>query len=77
MARATIDRFEGEKAILLLDGREEVRPRASLPPDAREGDVVELDALEVDRSATEELRERVREARRRAFTGRKLPPGEL
>lgn len=77
MARATIDRFEGEHAILLLDGREEVRPRASLPPDAREGDVIDLDSLEVDRSATEVLRERVRDVRRRAFAGRKLPPGEL
>ncbi|MBI3180957.1 MAG: DUF3006 domain-containing protein [Myxococcales bacterium] len=77
MRRAIIDRFEEERAVLTVDGRQEVLPRATLPPGAEEGDVLDLDAMEVDRAATEELRSKVRAERARAFQGKKLPPGEL
>jgi Protein of unknown function (DUF3006) len=75
--RATIDRIEGDVAVLVRDGREEHWPRADLPEGASEGDVVDLDARCVDREATERLRDEVREARARAMAGRKPPPGSF
>lgn len=48
-----IDRFEGNKAVLLL-GDEEVQviwPRESLPDEAKEGDIVTIE-LQVDHEAT-------------------------
>jgi hypothetical protein len=74
MTKATLDRFEDELAVLIVDGREVTRPRAKLPPEAREGDVLDLDTLVVDREATEALRAQVREARQRAKRGKKPPP---
>lgn len=73
-ARATIDRFEDEVAVLVVDGREVTRPRATLPKDAREGDVINLETLTVDTEATETLRREVREARERAMKGKPPPP---
>jgi hypothetical protein len=63
--RASIDRFEGDRVILVVEGREEARARAEVPPDAREGDVVDLDAMKVDREATEALKREVSDARAR------------
>ncbi len=41
--RATIDRFEGEKAILILeDGQKLVVAKESLAPNAKEGDMVDF-----------------------------------
>ena len=76
-AHASIDRLEGEVAVLLVDGEERHVPRARLPADAREGDVVDLDSLQVDREATEALREEVRVARARAQKGKPPPPGSF
>ena len=69
----SIDRLEGEVAVLLVDGEERHVPRAQLPEDAREGDVVDLATLRVDAAATGALREEVRAARARAQKGK--PPG--
>lgn len=52
-----IDRFEGNKAVLLL-GDEEVQviwPRESLPGEAKEGDIVTIE-LQVDHEATSAAR---------------------
>lgn len=72
--RATIDRFEDDVAVLVVDGREVTRPRATLPKDAREGDVLHLETLTVDPEATEKLRREVQEARERAMRNKPPPP---
>jgi hypothetical protein len=74
MSKVTLDRFEGELAVLLVEGREVVRPRRELPPEAREGDVLAPETLAVDTEATERLRAEVRQARKRASAGKKKPP---
>jgi hypothetical protein len=77
MTKATLDRFEDELAVLIVDGREVTRPRADLPREAREGDVLDLDTLKVDPAATERLRAEVRRARRRAMKKKTPPPGDF
>ena len=76
-AHASIDRLEGEVAVLLVDGEERHVPRAKLPEDAREGDVVDVDSLKVDAEATEALREEVRAARANAKKGKATPKGSF
>ena len=51
--QAVIDRFESNKAVLLL-GEEEIQatwPRASLPVEAKEGDFLQID-IQIDVEAT-------------------------
>jgi hypothetical protein len=57
--KAVLDRFEGELAVFEVRGRERQVPRSHLPPEAREGDVVDLKTYQVDRVATERARARV------------------
>ncbi len=76
MPKATVDRFEEDLAVLIVDGRQVTRPRAELPAEAREGDVIDLDTGKVDSEATETLREQVRQARRRVQK-KKAPPGSF
>lgn len=76
MAHGTIDRFEGALAVLEVDGAEQTRPRSALPPDAREGDVIDLSTLTVDREATERLR-RETEAANALSQGKTQPPGNF
>jgi hypothetical protein len=76
MPKATVDRFEEELAVLIVEGQQVTRPRAQLPAEAREGDVIDLDTGKVDVEATEALREQVREARRRAKK-KQAPPGNF
>lgn len=64
--KAVIDRFEGEWAVLEVDGRQEKRKRKDLDPNAREGDVIDLDTGKVDFIATEKLRLEVKAARDKA-----------
>ncbi len=64
--KATIDRFEGDVAVLLTEAGVVHLLRGRLSPDAREGDVIDLDTGEVDRAATEQLRAEIRAARERA-----------
>jgi hypothetical protein len=71
--RASLDRVEEGLAVLLLREDESVRftiPRSLLPPDAREGDTLEI-VIRRDVAATEEARRRVAEriARLRAKGG--------
>ncbi|WNZ60454.1 DUF3006 domain-containing protein [Myxococcus sp. MxC21-1] len=72
--RATLDRIEDDIAVLVVEGRELTRPLSELPAGIREGDVLDLDTLEVDSEATEALREEVRRAREKATRGKKPPP---
>lgn len=74
---ATIDRFEGDQAVLLVDGREKVVPRSTLPLDAREGDVLDLATGRLDKEETERLRDEIRATRERAFQGKKPPDFDL
>lgn len=71
--KATIDRFEGELAVLLVEGQEQRRKRSSLPAGSAEGDVIDLSSGEIDREATEALRQKVRESRARAFKKHRGP----
>lgn len=59
--KATLDRIEGEVAMLLVRGDESLRldvPLALLPPDCKEGDVLEI-TITRDVGETEAARERV------------------
>ncbi|HLL03538.1 MAG TPA: DUF3006 domain-containing protein [Myxococcaceae bacterium] len=76
MSKATVDRFEEDLAVLIVDGAERILPRAQLPADAREGDVVDLALGQVDVQATEALREQVRQAREQALK-KAPPPGDF
>jgi hypothetical protein len=58
MAEVFLDRIEGELAVLVHDGRELRVPRAWLPADAKEGEVLQL-ALSRDAEATQRALERV------------------
>jgi|GEM_PF-956694 len=75
--RGSLDRFEDELAVLIVDGREVTRRREELPPGAREGDVLDLETLSVDTAATERLRTEVRQAREQAMKDKAPPPGDF
>jgi hypothetical protein len=64
--KASIDRFEGEWAILDLGGKQQKRARKELDPKAREGDVIDLVTGKVDQAATQKLVEEVKAARAKA-----------
>lgn len=71
---ATIDRFEGEMAVLLVGPEQTVVnvPRSDLPADANQGDVVRLEGT-VDREGTErrrtEIRKKIERLKRRDNQG--------
>jgi hypothetical protein len=77
MSKATVDRFEEELAVLIVDGQQVTRPRSELPAEAREGDVIDLDIGTIDTEATSELREQVRQARKRAKKKKPAPTGNF
>lgn len=57
--RFTIDRFEGELAIVELENKEIIEiPRVILPLDAKEGDII---ATSLDARETEERKKRIQE----------------
>ena len=61
MKCAVIDRFEGRWAVVEIDGVMKNIRRQSIPPEAREGDVLVLvrGRWQVDREATARLRQEV------------------
>ena len=61
-----VDRFEGDWAVLELDGQVFNVPRLLLPAEAREGDALRL-SLEVDPSSTQDRREKIRSLEDRLF----------
>lgn len=77
MRKATVDRFEEELAVLIVDGRQMTRPRSELPAGSREGDVIDLDTGTIDTEAASELREQVRQARKRAKKKKPAPTGNF
>lgn len=55
--QAIVDRFEGRKAVLLLDDDQEISwPGNCLPPDVCEGDVLTVQ-IEKDEQATQAARQ--------------------
>lgn len=55
----TIDRFEGEFAIVELDSLETIEiPRIILPYEAKEGDII---SIEIDEDETEARRKKIQE----------------
>jgi hypothetical protein len=74
--KGTIDRFEDALAVLEVDGAERTCPRAALPKEAREGDVIDLATMTVDAEATRRLREETEAALAR-LQGKTQPPGSF
>lgn len=57
--RFTIDRFEGELAIVELENREIIEiPKAILPMEAKEGDII---IISVDEKETQDRKKRIQE----------------
>lgn len=54
-----VDRIEGDVAVLIVDGREQIVAVASLPAGAREGSVLTPDLRAVDATATQDARARI------------------
>ncbi|MGE5579239.1 MAG: DUF3006 domain-containing protein [Bacillota bacterium] len=61
-----IDRFEGNLAVIEYEGKTFTLPRALLPRDAKEGDVLNF-TVEVDHDTTEARRTRVKSLEDRLF----------
>lgn len=63
MLKGIIDRFEGEIAVVEVDGRTKDYPKAIFPKDAVAGDVVEIenDQVRVMKTETEKLRKEIEE----------------
>lgn len=63
----TIDRFEGEFAIVELENKEMLDiPKAILPIEAKEGDII---SVSVEQGETEERKERIQSKFDRLFCG--------
>lgn len=62
MIRGIIDRFEGEYAVIEIEGQMKIIRIDSLPQDVREGDVVsfEKNHWSLDRNATVKLQQHVK-----------------
>ena len=61
-----VDRFEGDLAVVEYEGGIFTLPRALLPGEAKEGDVLRI-TIEVDHSATADRRRRIAEKEDRLF----------
>lgn len=57
---AVVDRIEGNRAVLILEGPAEVIswPTALLPPNSKEGDVISI-SLKINREKTREARDQI------------------
>ncbi len=68
--RVVLDRFEGDKAVLLVGDAEQsvAWPRAFLPDGAAEGDVLWL-ALSIDSEATRVAKEEAEDLLRKLLNG--------
>lgn len=61
-----IDRFEGDLAVIEFEDKTFTLPRALLPKEAKEGDVLKM-TIEVDHSATADRRRRIAEKEDKLF----------
>lgn len=61
MIKGIIDRFEGDFALIEIDGKIEEFPRRLAPADAREGDAVTIDGdnIRLDMDATKALKKKI------------------
>jgi|YelNatPaOPRAMG01_1025707.scaffolds.fasta_scaffold00848_19 hypothetical protein len=55
-----IDRFEGNWAVIVGDNITFNLPRAILPKDSKEGDIIDIE-ISIDRAFTEKLREEIKD----------------
>lgn len=62
----TVDRFEGNLAIIEYEGMTLTLPRALLPKETKEGDILRL-SIEVDRTATTDRRVKIKSLEDRLF----------
>ncbi|MDI3281546.1 MAG: DUF3006 domain-containing protein [Bacillota bacterium] len=69
---AAVDRLEGERAVLLVEGVEVPWPRGALPAGVREGHILAVD-LRIDREATARQRGRIRDLLDRLTKGGQAP----
>lgn len=69
---AAVDRLEGERAVLIVEGVEVPWPRGALPAKAREGDLLAVE-LRIDREATERQQRRIRDLLDRLTKGDQAP----
>ena len=65
MARPFVDRIEGKRAVLVVDGRERRVPLASLPAGVREGVYLTPDLSAIDPGAAEDAEAEIAERRAR------------
>ena len=61
-----IDRFEGDLAIIEYEGKTFNLPRALLPKETKEGDILRL-SIEIDHAATADRRRKVKSLEDRLF----------
>jgi len=61
MTKGIIDRFEGDCAVVEIEGVMHHIKRSDIPPDAREGDVMIYDKSQwkIDRQGTDELKKEI------------------
>jgi len=61
MTKGIIDRFEGDYAVVEIEGVTTNINRSDIPPDAREGDVIMSDKSQwkIDRQTTDKLKQEV------------------
>ena len=64
--RPANDRFEGDLAVIEFEGKTFTLPRALLPKEAKEGDVLKM-TIKVDHAATADRRRKVRSLEDRLF----------
>lgn len=79
--KAVVDRFEGEWAVLMLDGQPLDVPRAILPADVRAGHHLEVVieagqvvSAKIDEAETAAARQRIQEKLERLRRGEHLKP---
>ncbi|WP_026485849.1 DUF3006 domain-containing protein [Caldanaerobius polysaccharolyticus] len=59
MGFGVIDRFEGDMAVIETEGKTVIVKRHLLPPDAREGDVVDMSSMKIDRNKTRNRKNKI------------------
>lgn len=61
MTKGIIDRFEGDYAVVEIEGVMNNIKRSNIPAEAREGDVILYDKIrwKIDRQGTEELKKEI------------------
>ena len=63
-----LDRFEGDKAVLIIDGMEAVIPRMLLPQEVSEGDYLKID-MSIDAAQRKSVSAEISELQDRLKSG--------